>query len=62
MEKTLFLKEALIHIGAALVKCYDEQSDGIVGNRNAQKQLAEDANNIANELLSNAEKSGCFDY
>ena len=61
MEKTLFFKEAMIHIGAALVKCYDELSHGIIGNKTAQKQLADDAANISKELLNKAEENGYFD-
>ena len=60
MKETLFMEEALIHIGAALVKCYDEQYDGIIDNMTAQKSLAENAANIAKELLSKAEENGCF--
>ena len=49
-----FLKKAIIHVGAALVKVYDEQSDGIINNMTAQNALAKNARDIAHALLDTA--------
>ena len=44
----------MIHVGAALVKVYDEQCDGIVDNEAAQNALAKNALDIAQTLLDTA--------
>ena len=44
----------MIHVGAALVKVYDEQSDGIINNMTAQNALARNARDIAHALLDTA--------
>ena len=44
----------MIHVGAALVKVYDEQCDGIVDNQAAQYRLAKNAHDIAKALLGTA--------
>lgn len=49
-----FLQKAMIHVGAALVKVYDEQSDGIIDNQTAQNALARNARDIAHALLDTA--------
>lgn len=49
-----FLQKAMIHVGAALVKVYDEKCNGIVDNMAAQNALAKDARNIAKALLCTA--------
>ena len=52
----------MIHVGAALVKVYDEQSDGIVDNEAAQNALARNARDIAQALFKNALESGAFKF
>ena len=49
-----FRAKALIHIAAALVKVYDEQSDGIIDNQVDQNALARNARDIAHALLDTA--------
>lgn len=49
-----FLQKAMIHVGAALVKVYDEKCDGIVDNKAAQNALADNARDIAQALLNTA--------
>jgi hypothetical protein len=49
-----FLQQAMIHVGAALVKVYDEQSDGIIDNQTDQNALARNARDIAHALLDTA--------
>ena len=49
-----FLQNAMIHVGAALVKVYDEQSDGIIDNQVDQNALARNARDIAHALLDTA--------
>ena len=44
----------MIHVGAALVKVYDEQSDGIIDNQVDQNALARNARDIAHALLDTA--------
>lgn len=44
----------MIHVGAALVKVYDEKCDGIVDNEAAQNALAKNALDIAQTLLDTA--------
>lgn len=44
----------MIHVGAALVKVYDEKCDGIVDNEAAQNALAKNALDIAQALLDTA--------
>ncbi|MBR2881367.1 MAG: hypothetical protein IKB96_03260 [Prevotella sp.] len=46
-----FVQKAMIHVGAALVKVYDEKCDGIVDNDEAQNALAKNAIDIAQTLL-----------
>ena len=50
MTPSEFLQQAMIHVGAALVKVYDEQSDGIVNNEAAQVALADNAVSIMANL------------
>jgi hypothetical protein len=45
-----FRAKALIHIAAALVKVYDEKSDGIVDNEASQVALADNAVSIMANL------------
>lgn len=54
MKGSEFFNLALIHVGAALVKCYDEKCDGIIDNEKAREQLANEADMIAAELLEKA--------
>lgn len=49
-----FLQKAMIHVGAALVKVYDEECDGIVDNKAAQTSLAKNARDISQALLDTA--------
>lgn len=49
-----FLQKAMINVGAALVKVYDEKCDGIVDNEAAQNALAKNALDIAQTLLDTA--------
>lgn len=49
-----FLQQVMIHVGAALVKVYDEKCDGIVDNEAAQNALAKNALDIAQTLLDTA--------
>ena len=49
-----FLQKAMIHVGASLVKVYDEKCDGIVDNEAAQNALAKNALDIAQTLLDTA--------
>ena len=51
MTTTEFLQKAMNHVGAALVKVYDEKCDGIVDNKAAQDALAKNAHDIAQALL-----------
>ena len=44
----------MIHVGAALVKVYDEKCNGIVDNQAAQNALAKNARDIAKALLGTA--------
>ena len=61
MTSNEFMQQALIHVGAALVKCYDEKAGGIIGNRFAAKDLSENAINIAAHLRARADEHGLFD-
>ena len=54
MTPSEFLQQAMIHVGAALVKVYDEKCDGIVDNEAAQNALAKNALDIAQTLLDTA--------
>ena len=56
-----FMQQALIQVGAALVKCYDETEDGIIGDSRAAKSLSHDALNIACHLYSRANEHDLFD-
>ena len=47
-------------MGAALVKCYDEKEDGIIGDSRAAKSLSHDAFNIACHLYSRANEHDLF--
>jgi hypothetical protein len=61
MTSNEFMQQALIHVGAALVKCYDEQADGIIGDSRAAESLSYDAINIAAHLRARADEHGLFD-
>ena len=61
MTRNEFLQQALIHVGAALVKCYDEKADGIIDNDSAERDLSEDAIDIAWHLLDRACEYHLFD-
>ena len=61
MDKKEFLQRALIAVGAALVKCYDEKCDGIIDNGTAQHDLSLAAMDIADELHGVAVSEGLFD-
>ena len=61
MTSNEFFQQALIHVGAALVKCYDETEDGIIGDSRAAKSLSFDAFNIAWHLYSRANEHDLFD-
>lgn len=54
MRPDEFLQKAMIHVGAALVKVYDEKCNGIVDNQAAQNALAKNARDIAKALLGTA--------
>ena len=55
MTPSEFLQQAMIHVGAALVKVYDEQDlVGIIDNKTAQNSLARNARDIAHALLDTA--------
>ena len=60
MTRNEFLQQALIHVGAALVKCYDEQADGIIGDSRAARSLSYDAQNIASHLFDRANDHDLF--
>lgn len=62
MTPSEFLQNAMIHVGAALVKVYDEQSDGIIDNKTAQNTLAKNACDIAQALFKTALESGAFKF
>lgn len=49
-----FLQKTMIHVGAALVKVYDEKCGGIVDNEAAQNALTKNARDIAQALLDTA--------
>ena len=61
MTSNEFMQQALIHVGAALVKCYDEKAGGIIGNRFAAKDLSETAFDIACRLLDRVNDYDSFD-
>lgn len=61
MTENEFFQQALIHVGAALVKCYDEKADGIIDNGFAARNLSEDALDIASHLLDRAIDYDLFD-
>ena len=56
MTKKEFMTEAVLRIGAALVKVMDEQAIGILNEDCARKELAINAWLIAQELTAVAEK------
>lgn len=56
MTKKEFMTEAVLRIGAALVKVMDEQAIGILNEDRARKELANNAWLIAQELTAVAEK------
>lgn len=56
MTKKEFMTEAVLRIGAALVKVMDEQAIGILNEDRARKELAINAWLIAQELTAVAEK------
>lgn len=56
MTKKEFMTEAVLRIGAALVKVMDEQAIGILNEDRARKELAINAWLIAQELTAIAEK------
>lgn len=60
MTPSEFLQQAMIHVGAALVKVYDEQSDGIIDNQVDQNALARNARDIAHALLDTAFDGAIF--
>ena len=61
MDKKEFLQRSMIEIGAALVKCFDEGTDGIIGEAKQQDLLAAEAEYISRKLLRRAEGLGLFD-
>jgi len=54
------MQQALIHVGAALVKCYDEKASGITDNEFAARHLSEDAIGIVWHLLDKACECNLF--
>lgn len=54
MDRNEFVQRAMIAVGAALVKCYDEKCDGIIGNDENQFELSLNAQGIALLLLDRA--------
>ena len=54
------MQRALIAVGAALVKCYDENG-GIIGNSWNQNGLSFNAQAIALELLNRANDLGLIE-
>lgn len=61
MERNEFVQRAMIAVGAALVKCYDEKCDGIIGNDENQYELSLNAHDIALQLLDRAVESEIID-
>ena len=55
------MQRAMIAVGAALVKCYDEKCDGIIGNDENQYELSLNAHDIALQLLDRAVESEIID-
>lgn len=53
MDRNEFVQRAMIAVGAALVKCYDEKY-GIIGNGVTQYELSLNAQGIALQLLDRA--------
>ena len=60
MDRKEFMQRALIEVGAALVKCYDENG-GIIGNSWNQNGLSFNAQAIASELLDRANDLGLIE-
>ena len=61
MTKNDFLRMASIHVCAALVKCYDETKiSGIIDHRGNQKEMVQNAIDIAEELHNQASAKGWF--
>lgn len=56
MTKKEFMTEAVLRIGAALVKVMDEQAIGILNEDRARKELAINAWLIAQELTAVVEE------
>lgn len=61
MDRNEFLQRAMIAVGAALVKCYDEKCDGIIGNEMYRDDLAYEARLIAKHLEYHADDLMLFD-
>ena len=56
MTKKEFMTEAVLRIGAALVKVMDEQAIGILNHKQARNELAKNAWLIAKELTEVVEE------
>lgn len=56
MTKKEFMTEAVLRIGAALVKVMDEQATGILNYKGARNELAKNAWLIAKELTEVVEE------
>ncbi len=60
MDRKEFIQRALIEVGAALVKCYDENG-GIISNGANQYLLSLNAQDIALQLLDRANEQGLIE-
>lgn len=49
-NKREFIQQAAIHIGAALVKAFDETADGIIDNDAVNEKLSDKAARLACDL------------
>ena len=54
MTRNEFVIEAMLRVGAALVKVYDEKAEGITDNDAAQQDLADNAWSIATRMADTA--------
>lgn len=50
MTKKEFIEQAVLKVGAALVKVIDESENGVLNSRAQQRLLAENAWSIADEI------------
>lgn len=55
------MQRAMIAVGAALVKCYDEKYEGLIGNEPYRDDLAYEARLLAKHLEYQADDLKLFD-